>query len=572
MVPYQYKPLRDVPPEIRLIHLLPGQSNDLIKIRIYHSTLSLSTRSPPKQNLTQVDRSRGLVPQPWDIEETEDGDCILFNFVTGETRHLSSTAPLGDEAPEDQPRYEALSYAWGNADATEFIEVEANDQLAGLDPPAILKIRPNLAAALRFLRYVDDVRILWIDAICINQEDVKERNEQVRLMTNIYAFSHRIIAWLGEESHDSKHALAVLQHIGHQLTTTRGGRLIAAPGTTEHNLWRNDFELSFDQHTWNALFSFVERAWFYRLWCWQEIKLGGPHSLLQCGSNSIQWNHFRRAVLCLHNKDKLPSILFRERCRHILFLNHDASSNSMTNILDVIRSKGCADPRDKIYGLLGITPASFRSQIVVDYLRPVEDVYKEAFLVFLNSTKRLELMKRCNLIDRRIGGPSWVPDWSETEFAAPILSEQLSSGISRAWYTYIAPQVLEVIGKRYTTIQSVSGIASKDHKTLLAVREWYQYLPSDNTYVTGEPMDVAFTLTLCMNRTFERHPYNHFLEIPQWIEMLHKMLHLTEISEDDPIYALRETANTMQKIRGRRFFTTESGHIGTAPAGAQVGR
>jgi hypothetical protein len=57
--------------------------------------------------------------------------------------------------------------------------------------------------------------------------------------------------------------------------------------------------------------------------------------------------------------------LFRERCRHIAFLQFAAPA--MSSILDISRSKGCADPRDKIYGLLGITAAAFSSGIVVNY-------------------------------------------------------------------------------------------------------------------------------------------------------------------------------------------------------------
>jgi hypothetical protein len=414
---------------------------------------------------------------------------------------------------------------------------------------------------------------LWIDAICINQEDIEERNEQVKRMTNIYTLAHRVIAWLGKESNNSKHALATLQHIGRQLKATKGGRIIAAPDATELQLWRNDHMPPFDQRTWQALVDFVERKWFYRLWCWQEVNLGGRHVLLQCGGDMIPWNDFWMAVLCLHNKDSSPSMWFRERCRHIVFLKNDVASHSLSNILDISRSKGCVNPRDKIYGLLGITPAYFSSNIMVDYLRPVEDVYKEAFLTHLNATKRLELLKHCDLANRQIEGPSWVPDWSRTEFAAPILSEQLSAGISRAWFTYVESDMLEVVGKQYTTIKSVSGVASKvEEETLRAVGDWLQHLPDESTYITGESMEAAFALTLCMNRTRERYPYNHFLSAPEWVEMLHKILCLTAASKDDPIYSARETANTIQKIRGRRFLTTEDGHIGTAPAGSQVGR
>ena len=154
------------------------------------------------------------------------------------------------------------------------------------------------------------------------------------------------------------------------------------------------------------------------------------------------------AILCINNKDNLPSTWFRERCRHIVFLDYDSAGHSLSNILDISRSKGCADPKDKIYGLLGMTAKYFSSSIVVDYLQPLRNVYRDAFLAHLSHTKRLELLEHCDLENHKIGGPSWVPDWSMTEFAAPVLSEQLSSGISRAWFTHREPDILEVVGKQ----------------------------------------------------------------------------------------------------------------------------
>lgn len=571
MASYRYEPLRSESQEIRLVHLLPGKFEDDIKVQILHSPFPVPVTPPPNAKSFQVDSVRTLCSWPWEVEETESGEFLIFNIVTGEAIPFLDVQPSLEESSEYQPRYEALSYTWGDADVSEFGQVKDNHGTG--EPYATLGLRPNLASALRYLRYSDETRVLWIDAICINQEDIEERNEQVKRMTNIYTLAQRVIAWLGEESNNSKQALSTLRHIGRQLEATKRGRLIAAPNATEPHLWRNGFALSFDEQTFQALINFVERAWFYRIWCWQEIKLGSEHALLQCGGDTIPWSTFWLSVLCLHNKDSLPSMRFRERCRHIVFLKYHNEGHSLSNILDISRSKGCANPRDKIYGLLGITPTYFSSNITVDYLRPVEDVYKEAFMTHLNATKRLDLLKHCDLANRQIGGPSWVPDWSKTEFAAPILSEQLSSGMSRAWFEYTEPDVLEVVGKQYTTIKAVSGVASKvEEETLLAIGDWFQHLLGNGTYITDETMETAFALTLCMNRTRERHPYTHFLSITEWVGMLRKFLCLNATTQDHTIYSARETANTIQKIRGRRFFTTETGHIGTAPAGAQIGK
>lgn len=569
---YRYEQLQAEEQEIRLVHLLPGRFEDDIKVRILHAPLLVPSLPPPKKEDPQVQSIRASVTWPWEVQETEDGDSMIFNVVTGQTYSIPVIVASSEyDTTEYQPRYEALSYTWGDAEISEFCQVE-DSQNNGIVLGS-LGLRPSLASALRYLRYPDATRVLWIDAMCINQEDIEERNEQVKRMTHIYKLAHHVVAWLGEEANDSKLALEALHHIGRQLEATRSGRIIASPDATEPHLWRNDQPVSFDHRTWQALDHLLQRGWFYRLWCWQEIKLSSSHTFLQCGNDVILWKKLWQAVLCLHGKDNVPSMRFREHCRHIAFLNHDAEGHSLSNILDISRSKGCANPRDKIYGLLGITPKYFSSNINVDYLGPLEDVYKEAFLTHSNATKWLELLKHCNLIDRQIGGPSWVPDWSKTEFAAPIMSEQLSSGLSRAWFTYEAPNVLEVIGKQYTTIKLVTGMASKtEEETLLAVGDWFKYLPKRGQYVTGEAMEVAFALTLCMSRTRERHPYSRCLSVKEWVSMLHDMLTLNAKSQNHPVYSARETTNTIQKIRGRQFFITETGHIGTVPAGAQSGK
>jgi hypothetical protein len=66
------------------------------------------------------------------------------------------------------------------------------------------KIGENLFQALRHLRQPSASRMLWIDAICINQSDISERNQQVQQMADVYTRAHRVIAWIGLETEDIK--------------------------------------------------------------------------------------------------------------------------------------------------------------------------------------------------------------------------------------------------------------------------------------------------------------------------------------------------------------------------------
>ncbi|KAL8942688.1 MAG: hypothetical protein Q9211_001286 [Gyalolechia sp. 1 TL-2023] len=94
------------------------------------------------------------------------------------------------------PRYEALSYAWGNASEKRLIYV--NDQ------PFSVTI--NLDIALRYLRKTNVARDLWIDAICINQDDIAEKTHQVNIMRLMYSVASRVLIWLGESDKDIRKA------------------------------------------------------------------------------------------------------------------------------------------------------------------------------------------------------------------------------------------------------------------------------------------------------------------------------------------------------------------------------
>lgn len=98
-------------------------------------------------------------------------------------------APFGDK-----PKYEALSYTWGSDAAQHDIRVDGKRFL----------VRPNLLEALMHLRGLSETRVLWIDAICINQADIEERNRQLYLMPHIYGRAQMVLVWLGcDDSLDS---------------------------------------------------------------------------------------------------------------------------------------------------------------------------------------------------------------------------------------------------------------------------------------------------------------------------------------------------------------------------------
>jgi len=92
----------------------------------------------------------------------------------------------------EAPKHEALSYVWGSTTQ------QSSAICAGVEIP----LTDNLADALRRLRWRARSRIIWIDALCINQEDIPERNQQILLMTEIDRKVTGVVIWLGESDND----------------------------------------------------------------------------------------------------------------------------------------------------------------------------------------------------------------------------------------------------------------------------------------------------------------------------------------------------------------------------------
>lgn len=99
--------------------------------------------------------------------------------------------------------YEALSYTWGSIDKTHTIMIDNYE----------LPITENLFIALQHLRSAHQDRILWVDAICIDQENLEERGHQVGQMARIYRTAKRVLIWLGPAEDKTTPAVKAMQHL-----------------------------------------------------------------------------------------------------------------------------------------------------------------------------------------------------------------------------------------------------------------------------------------------------------------------------------------------------------------------
>lgn len=273
--------------------------------------------------------------------------------------NVSKSAPDGSA---DIPHYEALSYTWGSPKSRKAIFTQDSDG----ERRKIL-VTKNLALALGHLRSTTAPRALWIDAICINQEDINERNAQVKRMAAIYRLAHRVVVWLGLGSPSSSLALSTLEYLGEQIEISRQGNIIHTPGAVEWNWYRESADLPYDVRTWNAVLRLSERTYFTRVWIMQELHLSNHRTIIQCGSDYISWMSLRKAFNCLSTKRNLPSPLFREQMAVVAGLANYDAREPYSELNKSIRDRDCSNDRDRIYGLLGLMPEGLRARIVPNY-------------------------------------------------------------------------------------------------------------------------------------------------------------------------------------------------------------
>jgi hypothetical protein len=107
--------------------------------------------------------------------------------------------------------FEALSYTWGDPEQTHRIVCDGKE----------MRVTENLYAALRSLRYPNHSRLLWVDAICINQADIEEKSDQVGMMDDLYGIATSAIVFLGEESDDNDLAIDFVENLTSLLQTSR---------------------------------------------------------------------------------------------------------------------------------------------------------------------------------------------------------------------------------------------------------------------------------------------------------------------------------------------------------------
>lgn len=264
--------------------------------------------------------------------------------------------------PPDCPSYTALSYMWDHTSPQDVIE------LNGIPFP----VGHSLWTFLNRMRLHKLFATYWIDAICIDQSNVQERNHQVQMMKYIYSEAQSVSIWLGDAEDGSMmtEAMALLTSLKNN------------PSLVE------DFmEWTPDQA--GALLCFYTDAYWDRMWIVQEVTLA-RQATIYCGSHKLDYSFFKKLM---QNQNFQAS-------HRKLFASPAHSLNEMTRLsptplsacfhyaLLLCRSRKATDARDRIYALLGIVEEEATSSIPVDYTIEVEKLWEVVFSYFCRTRDR----------------------------------------------------------------------------------------------------------------------------------------------------------------------------------------
>ncbi|OXV11382.1 hypothetical protein Egran_00859 [Elaphomyces granulatus] len=308
-------------------------------------------------------------------------------------------------------RYEALSYCWGHTKVTEGIFVN--------DSP--LQVTINLFAALRTLRQNNAVLTLWIDAICIDQENPKEK----------------VVVWLGAKDRHSDEGMNFFHKASQKYTEEKAKGfsgveranfpLRAMLCTGPDYIYGNRLTLraflrsTAEQHFFYAL-AILRRPWFTRTWIIQEIALA-TRAIVHCGDTAIEWDSLVNAVQfleMLHNPlDWSPNILAPHlHFKVLLSTQKEIQAGKRFSFRDALRRFQlfeATEPKDKVFALCALFKQPERIIVDTRCPRPVDRLYRDTAAEIIRETNNLSILLDCHHMSscaRRADLPTWVPDWS----------------------------------------------------------------------------------------------------------------------------------------------------------------
>jgi hypothetical protein len=457
-------------------------------------------------------------------------------------------------------QYEVISYIWGEPKLIHPLYVD--------DGTHVL-VTKDLDKALRRLRHPTTVRILWADAVCINQVDNEEKSTQIPLMARIFRGASKVLAWLDDGADEERGLLLLEQLSRYQDPEYKDGDEYENEDEDEdgdEELGDKELPDSYARDDNILIHKFLSLAWFTRLWIIQEIVMNAD-VILFCGTSSMTWVRFSEAFsnyLYLQPQGtRLVDLKRLEVLRNItrvwaqhnlpgLLRSRSVAQESIVDLVETFSGYGCADPRDHIFALYSMTqdiqPSNYLGSLRcvrmdVNYSASIREVYQE-FASACIATSRMVL--DAVLARQYTSGsdeiwPSWVPDWRKppsTRFQRPSTEELSCDKVA------------------HSTIKIWPVLMDRHHRENFPV--------VDHIFAPPETIDDPINFLVSMCREWAHFALSDMLRVvlPHKSEFEREAFaeHITKICEDYPTYDIstrdaQMSLDLRSTLQYHRFFS-----------------
>lgn len=371
--------------------------------------------------------------------------------------HLLRTFAL-DEAPP----YFALSHRW--SDEPSNTSIVLNGMTAYITRSLADGIRQLQTFCLENTGSEKDANHMvwvWIDTICINQDDPHERSEQVRIMRHIYSQALRTLIWLGTKSYTKAWVLVDQIYDVFERTLPGAKTVVDIPLQLYTDRAHAVFGLPpWDSRLWQDFREFLELSWFKRTWIIQEVVLSREDPIFLLGDQRHSWDRLGWVASWLRRNGYMRLSQIPAGLRNVEMISNMRRSKHSWNLdaLLVAVSTKCqaTDQRDKVYGLLGLASECFNDiQNTAEALRPnydadVIDVYTRIGRFLIQSSNSLAILTRSTGVSPAVDGterkysldglPTWVPNWCDFDTPERELAKSL------AWLDHTNPNKAPQLG------------------------------------------------------------------------------------------------------------------------------
>ena len=333
---------------------------------------------------------------------TQSNMIRLLTIESGENES-ELCGRLAETTIQSSPAYEALSYAWEMSENSYYLSTSEGNIL----------ISCCVWRALLDLRYSNQPRIVWVNSLCINQADRKEKAQQVLLMKEIFACTQRVLIYMGPQTPHTLLGLSLLDTVLHTLESFSES---ATMRISEGDLLKLGLPPASDI-SWISLLRIAQNPWFRRIWTTQEFVVSkaatfmigrtaiGPDFLLRALSIAVTTSMPHKASCLESGPRQLPSIMGLSN--YILPLSQlqqaysSGERESLLKLLRLHRHKQATEVRDKLFVIRNIARDGGHLSLSPDYECDLADIFTRYATHILRNDSTLSLLHEAGISNQR---------------------------------------------------------------------------------------------------------------------------------------------------------------------------